>query len=59
MFLLTYLVNSVTEEIPCALSGLDVTVGIKDTAVNQTRILNPCGLCCPQLMLDLRLYMGF
>ena len=57
--MLTYLVNSVTEEIPCALSVLDVTVGIEDTAENQTRILNPCGLYCLQLMLDLRLSMGF
>ena len=35
MFLLAYLVNSVTEEIPCALFVLGVTVGIEDTAVNK------------------------
>lgn len=44
VFLLAYLVDSVTEEIPCALFVLDVTVGIEDTAVNKIRILNRCGL---------------
>lgn len=44
VFLLAYLVNSVTEEIPCALFVLGVTVGIEDTAVNKIRILNHCGL---------------